>query len=666
MRLIILSLVLFPALLFGQNDRYVRYFKKIEEYKKKKLLKKSDYSKIASVYSSLYKKTKSQSDLHYTNFIYYHYTYYQSMAGKGDQALLDTLKLIPETGVQYNRTNFFLYLAYIDLRISLGDQSKEAASELAHYKKALNIADWLSASENGGDKFFQIIAIECIGRIHLKNGSYIKAKEALEFANKSLKSIKNTTEYDLDDFRKFFLSRINSTTAELKKQLKKIKDLEFAKKVGEAFLLYRNSVSQMNLGKYVNAREGFEKIKTLYPETPYSKAAHLYSPLCLLYKSEQVKSSSTQKKKDRNQAELELRNYVKLNKYDLYAPESLLEVFRLQLEYGQDTQKAQQILNEIDSTIKVIRTNDPMAGKIPDLNNWPGMKDLAATLSQAPKEKYTKPNFWGVVRRSPIKPEQLMNRVTSKYYFNDLEEEVAVFQGFLHFIRKDYKSALEQYERLKSLDPNNTDGSVFANPNNFTRLKYSLELKRFNTLPQEIKHFQNKRHSLGLFMIGMYMVTEKWAHAKRIASRMMMDEFGRISETQKSYINIALGDISYRIDGKKASYHYYVNAFNKGQKSFSADRARIAAANVGTQSHDKDLIEESIKYIDPILKNRNNPHIESAFILKFSYIQRIKQNPEAALEFLNSYPKGETNTIKTLKKIIQNQISAINKGKGKK
>jgi TolA-binding protein len=411
-------------------------------------------------------------------------------------------------------------------------QSGNAHLALKMLDEALVIFDWIAAEENGKYLPAQVRAVDGVGRVYMAQKKDAEALHAFNFAIQNIRAYeamiqKETEGAQLDADLKALLKSLQRRASAL---ARKLRDEAFRTAVGEAFILYRDAERLRGSGRSDQARAKFQELIKKHPKTTYAEAARLYSPMCLVETADPKKVAA---------GERELAAFVAREPvHGLYKGQGLLELGRVAIEYRVNDALADKRFARLDEWITAVRKQKE-APKV--LGIYPG----AQKLITPPASEWAKKDFWGHTPRNRRAPGQLVNRATSSWYLDDVEEQCATFRGFLLFAKGKNEKALGQYKRALALDATLIDGDLATTKNNFTRLKWGAEHGYLFAYPEELKLY-NGRQRLAVLLGDFYYITQQFGKSRKLFGRLVKGDFGKLSEIQKDYPLYAIAFCKYR------------------------------------------------------------------------------------------------------------------------
>ncbi|MEX0775691.1 MAG: hypothetical protein WD042_08240 [Phycisphaeraceae bacterium] len=273
------------------------------------------------------------------------------------------------------------------------------------------------------------------------------------------------------------------------------------------------------------------------PLNPYVDAARLYAALCLIDLAKAPKYAEIQ------QAEQELQAYLSWAKTPsggLYEGDALLALGTIALEYRLHPALAEKHFAALDDWITRVR-KEAADANLPIFNletALANVRELARPLVIPPKNEWKKPDFWGNVKKEPIRPGELLNYQACPWYLNDIEEQCASYRGFFAFLRDDKDTALRHYRRLLSLDDTAVEGPICSSTNAFNRLRVSVMQGYLLGEPDDITGL-NSQLRLPTLLADFHYLRGDFARAYGLYGRVARGDFGKLPPTQAAYLTFA-------------------------------------------------------------------------------------------------------------------------------
>jgi len=356
-----------------------------------------------------------------------------------------------------------------------------------------------------------------------------------------------------------------------------------------------------------------------------------------------------------------LEKLVADNPKSPFAGESLLLLGRYALEYVVDPVLARKYFTQLDKWADEVRESAQVSADVPK-----DPAEIAKNKDQEPpKEGEIKRVYLGDrprQERRTFDSQMLTKCYACDWYLDGLQGQCARFLGFLHFVAGEKEKALEQYNRLASLDPEVSRTKC----NDLNRLRWGAEHGYMYAYPQELKPFEG-RQRLGVMLADFYFFTLQFDKSAVMVRRLLKGEFGPLHGAAREYPQYLYAECIYWTIGREAAVPEYIKVFGSFQAlkgkdvSYTKDRAAYAAANVASASlKNSKLRKQGLAFMKQLaFSGRKNEHAYKARVGYAILLFRAKEHAKA-IRLLKTFPAdaGEWKTIanrylKTLREIAR-------------
>lgn len=428
-------------------------------------------------------------------------------------------------------------------------------------RDALAIFDWMAAKAGG---LPLVLAAEGCGKALMSLKDHAKAVEALDFAVRYAKS-KCYDEVAL-------IKRIESLLA----KARRLADIEL---YGEDFVLYRDAEHlRREKGDFKRARPIYEEVIQRFPDGVYADASRLYGAMCLV---EMNKVAEAQK---------ELAAIRAADPYGLYAGEALLELGKIALVHHLQPQAAKGCFLLLDTWLREAKDKPPL--NIDKLV----VRDAAKKVTTPPvQEKYV--DYWGNVKKSEIKPGQLVNRSTCPWYQDDLAEQCAMYLGFIAFADGRKEEAMAWYQKILECDPAARRMEKSGEWNDYSRLKWGVEHGYLYAYPQELDLYKDPRQRLAVMLVDLFYCIERNEDGIALCGRILKGAAVPMNNAQRDYVWFALGSCLQRAGRYGEALDAFEKVLQTRNGTFTERRAALAAGQLAVLSSDRIVNERGQGYL---------------------------------------------------------------------
>jgi len=556
----------------------------------------------------------------------------------------------------------YLDLEYMGIPLA-SDSEKPSLSEEAasHIQESLVIFDHLAGTSFGVVDQSEA-AFHC-GRSLALLGRYDDAINAFDFAHHSLRAAHPS---DLPDHLKRLARRIQVEKS-------KVAYLRDVSRYSLEYLLYRKAQEHRLHGRLKEAIAGYQQCvasaqetmtklliaklsgdlnadteagrdKIKVEESPYTAASRLYEGLCLV---ELGRTAEGIKK---------LEAFVDQSDPKtpgLYRGEAMLQLARLHLDgrAGRiDRKKADDWLYRLDEWVILARAENE-DWRFNDL--LPGIRKAAKQKTDGPTQE-KKRDMWGNVVESKIDPGMLVNRKTTQWYLDDLEEQCAKFRGFLLLADGHGEQALEQFRRITKLDQFAKDGEHGIDPNDFTRLKFGADHGYLIAYPQEQVVFNDNQRYV-ILLADLHYASSDFDEARGIYEAMLAGRYGRLTEQQKDYPRFAAGLCHYRSGDTGKAIARWEQVIEKSDGTYTEFRAAYAIGHLSRYASNPEVRQRGDSLLVQLARSKvNNDFTRKARITVAMELAKQGETKEA-IRFLERVDDGNPATHQLAMYLVKNE-----------
>ena len=330
-------------------------------------------------------------------------------------------------------------------------------------------------------------------------------------------------------------------------------------------------------------------------ESPYTAASRLYEALCLIEMGQQREAvqrleafvdedPATKRPPPEGGAEqiaaeqatmpAELPGAEPL----LFRGQGLLELGRLALEHDPSggLDRAEGYFERLDHWLTHARA---------DNEDWrfgellPGVRQAAKARTDGPPREYRPPDPWGNVKASAIDPGMLVNRKTTPWYLDDLEEDSVKYRVFFGFLREDKQQAKTHLQRILELDPTMRQQQRAGIPTDYSRLKWAIEHGHIIAHQPDLALY-NDRQKTAIFLGDYYQITEHWQRGIDIYQAMLDGRFGELTSAQRDYVHFAIATCLAWQDQRDESRRHLELVLKANDKTHAERRAALSLGTV--------------------------------------------------------------------------------------
>lgn len=499
-----------------------------------------------------------------------------------------------------DRFNCYLQAGYAFLGLDAPDE-------------AARLFDFVMGKENGGNLRHQILAAEGLAATQVAMKQPCKALGTIDFAIHNAKARNAKDRYEGNE----------KSLADLLKRLQSLKShvkyLCDTSRFGPDYMAFKAADVLRHDGKYLGAFKAFRALTDEFPDSPYKDASELYVGECLM-RLGAIK-----------QAEVHLREFVKQEPGGLHRGEALLMLGKIAIDMRADREASHEHFAKLQEWIAYLRRH-------PGNTAWPDVMPAAKRLVE-PSKVEKKLDFWGNVVPVQIKPGQLVNRLTTQWYMDDLEERAMKYIGFLHMADGEVEKAQVAFERLLELDPEIRKLEAGGEWNDYRRLMFAVEHGYLVAYPEELDLYNDKLRFV--VMLGdFYYVTERFGEAEDLFTGLLEGKYGKLSSKQLDYANLAKANAVCWRRGRDAALPYFEAVLEKKDNTLSEYRAALASSLIRIQHKEIESQKVALKTLQGLVKTEADNEFVHGARVTLARVYMSNGKADKAIELLEQMPKS--------------------------
>ncbi len=589
-----------------------------------------------------------------------------------------------------------------------------AAGILAYQKKYPEALAGLNFVGEKLDGIPRALAAEGVGDILYDMKQFQASADAFILGIKVLDFFKKSSEYLYypDKAVDIIYQRIQGKLSKAERAL----DCE---RYGPEFVAYREARKFEFSCDFLRAIVYYGRIVKDFPDTVYSEAAKLYRPKCLFRladKSESEKAKSeiigleTQIQKDRamlkkdsekmsrriveafenlikedetllpemknvptgekaaEEAVPDLERFISENEFGLYRGEAIIDLGEYYLEKKVDPETAFNYFTRAKNWLEKVESVKT------DISSW-RVPQKAAGVSAPPPGDKTLAGWNYYMIKTPIKPEQIINRATTPWYLDSLRARADKTLSFLHYMKGEKEAALALAGSVLKYEPIERQFNANHEPNTYKRLVTYYKRGWMYAKPEELDLFKGKLRT-AVLLGDFYYAQEEWEKCVHHRQDILDGKYGKLNKEQTADMIFRVADASVWFEEKDDTAIKMLQPFLDGEYKGTYIRAHALislGSLAGKQLRDKAGQEKSILCYGEALKEIKDNKCELAdrarFFMSSSYhrglgdTHKVEGSYEKALDLCKTILKNPDTIYKNvcIKRI--NDIEKIIKDK---
>jgi len=338
----------------------------------------------------------------------------------------------------------------------------------------------------------------------------------------------------------------------------------FTEAYGLDYLLYKEAQDLRVAGKLTEAEERYQRLVTHSRNSVYGAAAGYYLGLCT---------------RGEGRADRMIEYYTGFVKSDpdgLYRGEALYTIAELHLRVRSDPGKATTVFERAVEWSRAARKNE-VAVKLYT------MPEKSRQIA-APPPSNQKLDQWGIIRQVAVPPGKLLNRLTAKWYLDDLEKRSRYGLVFCLMATDRWDEAATVLEPIPDLDPYLRKAHEAKEPSTYMRYKLCCRHRRIVADGAELKTVPSRlrleiMHADFLYLQRDFDVAQKAYEAVLAEAK---DAGRKERESVQGAIPLALvslGEIAHMRRDAAGAEKLYRDVIRRFPEHPSAARAAIYLAN---------------------------------------------------------------------------------------
>ncbi len=240
-------------------------------------------------------------------------------------------------------------------------------------------------------------------------------------------------------------------------------------------------------------------------------------------------------KKAEKEGVIRLESFIKENEFGLYRGEAMLRLAGRAFEKELDLDKAFALYEKAGKWL------DEVGKANLDITKWTVPSKAAFVAAPPPGDKMI--TGWNnYLVKTPIKPEQIINRDTAPWYLDSLRCECDKSLSYIYFLKGDKEKALALSESVLKYDPMERKFHEEQDANTYQRMQFCYKRGELYAPPEELAFFKDKL-LLAVQIAEFYYLQEEWGKCLRLRQNILDEKYGRLNKEQKGIMLYRLADI---------------------------------------------------------------------------------------------------------------------------
>ena len=407
---------------------------------------------------------------------------------------------------------------------------------------------------------------------------------------------------------------------------------------GQDFIYYRLARTHDLKGNTDKAIRYYELLIEMYDGGVFAEAARYYKECCRL------------RTDDKRIAVRNLNRFVQRKPMGLYRGSALRTLGEHALNHDVDVRAARKYFSDLLRWVKQARQHDQGI----DLYVVPE-KAMSISAPPASARKMDKRTLRLVTNQ--ITPNMVINRKTTPWLLNRLEEQACRRLGFLEYIDDNHKQALQYFIRAHNVSPASREQCEKGMGSLHRRHWAMCVVKYMFAYPAELKQFRGDNR-IRLLLADFHGVQADWKRAEGMYKKMLEPDF-HLNDAQRACIRRCLAEVRF-VQGKwEEAIDMYAKLVEEG-----GDHPTMQAALLWQGKNNRNSFEERLRYCERAYEMDKNSYLGGRALfyqgINYYFNGDLEEAETTFKQFLARYPDHSH------VKITRDFIQEIHEAKEKK
>ena len=273
----------------------------------------------------------------------------------------------------------------------------------------------------------------------------------------------------------------------------------------------------------------------------------------------------------------QLENFINEDKFGVYRGEAYLTLADYYLEQELNREKCKACLIAAAEW----------------LNHSEELKKAASEYEVPEKAKFaTEPDSriyetdsFQNINPAKIKPEMIINRLTSNSYMDSLKTKYYRMRGFLFFADKNYSKALEYFRLMRKHDKLNAVFEANGDWGDCSRLIWGANHHFLYATEKELDSF-GKKFRFPILLADYYYVITKFEKSVNIHRKILAGKIKGAPRIVKAYSTFMIGHYFYWTNQHDKTVALWKQSYAMAENSYTGERSLYAAAKIAVSKID--------------------------------------------------------------------------------
>jgi len=378
--------------------------------------------------------------------------------------------------------------------------------------------------------------------------------------------------------------------------------------------------------RYDRAIKNYEELAREYPDTIWAEAAGFYTGWCLRERGKLREAAGW------------WRKFIADDLHGLYRGEAMIALGDLTLEHDLNAPRAIERYRQAIDWLATIEEHDRTENLRGD--DLPGVEERARQVAAA-AEARMKRDGWGNVVAADNRIGAVVNRSNTPWYLDKLRYDAHLKLGFAHAAAGNQEQAAEAFTTLQAYDARHKHDRKRIWDTTTERLLKGLAPGGGGPRSEnvELKVFKGKRRTAA-FVANFYYDALEWDKARKLYTRFLDGEMGKLTLAEEAYAVYLLGNIDH-MSRRRGSAIANLNKFLDDRYADTpiAEKALYALGAICSQyrSRGDEYLPNAIRAFRLLCKRYPHSNQIDRALLQLGLIHESVGKPQQSAKYYHAY-----------------------------
>ena len=336
----------------------------------------------------------------------------------------------------------------------------------------------------------------------------------------------------------------------------------------------------------------------------------------------------------------QLEEFIKNDEFGIYRGEAFLSLADYYLEQRLNANMAEQYLDNARKWFNNF-------AKVKQKNAKYAVPDKAELVTQPPYSIYKTDAFQNI-NPVKIKPESVINRLTSRPYLDGLITKYYRMRAFIFFVNKNFDKAVDFFNKMREYDRLSSVYEANGDWGDCSRLIWGAKHHYFYAKEDELASFGDKLR-LPVLLADYYYTIMKFEKSANIHRKILSGRIKGAPRILKAYSTFMLGHYFYWKNDRGKTISLWKKSSAMAKNSYTGERSLYGAAKLAVSKIDnispfaaREYQKDGEKMLRQLSQNAQFRDFKIGAKTSLAlYLYKKNRKPEA-LDVINSFsPKTD-------------------------